>query len=707
MASVVLKRSRAPVAEATLRELVDGLRAMGVVPGDVLIVHSSMKSLGPVRGGPATLVAALQRAVGRRGTILMPAFSYCFEHIYEPTAAFDREQTPTKVGLVSETFRRSPGVLRSRHPTHSVAVWGRLAEELTAGHGPGGDGPPMAPFERAARRGAKVLLIGCQFRALSLLHAAEELAQVPWLEIPNWGHRGWRPTALTKDDRGRTVRVTFRHIPGCSAGFPRAQQLAEQRGLIHKARLAAADVLWFEAQPLVDLVVDELRRRPDFLLCAPGTCRACDDRRAVFDHSTPGGAAVSRFMVDVVTRCGCRLAGSKGEEQAAALIAQQMEEIGLANVQTLRFPIHTWQQGFSSLEAQVNSQWQRTTTAPVTLSPSTGGRTLEGPVVHLESVAELDKIRDRRGAIAALWAGYGQSRDEFRRLMQAGFQALILIDRRFTHDDVVAEGVPAQWVPDFTTPTVSLPQARAVEWFGRGPVRCRVKIGGRAVPGESTVVSGEIAGRSPDTILLCGHHDTTFNSTAPDDNLSGVAVTLHAAALLRARGLRPRRTIRFCSFGTEEQLSEGSRWYALESDAADRVRFVINTDSVGARCGTTEVYVTGDDRLLDWFRSQSPRSALQFAPKQDIIPFSDQFPFNCRGVPSLWFCRLTIAAGRHFHHTVRDTLSEIAFDRLAALAEFQADLVETLATAARFPFAATLSTRLQQDVAAMRKKWME
>jgi len=590
---------------------------------------------------------------------------------------------------------------------YTEARLSRLAEELIDGHGPDDAVPVMTPFERAARRGAKVLLIGCQFRALSLLHGAEEQAQVPWLEIPNWGHRGWRPTALAKDDRGRAVRVTFRHIPGCSANFPAAQRLAERHGLIHKARLAAADVLWFEAQPLVDLVVDELRRRPDFLLCAPGTCRACDDRRAVFDHATPGGAAVSRFMVDVVVRCGCRLAGSQGEEQAAALIAHRMEQIGLSNVRTLRFPMHTWQQGFSRVEAQVNGVWQRTTTAPVTLSPSTGGRTLEGPVVHVESIAELDKIRDRRGVIAALWAGYGQSRDEFRRLMQAGFQALILIDRRFTHGDVVAEGVPAQWVPDFTTPTVSLPQARAIEWFGRGPVRCRVKIGGRAVPGTSTVVSGDIEGRSPDTILLCGHHDTTFNSAAPDDNLSGVAVTLQVAALLCARGLRPRRTIRFCSFGAEEQLSEGSRWYALESGEAEHVRFVINTDSVGARCGATEVYVTGDDRLLAWFRSQSQRSVLQFAPKHEIIPFSDQFPFNCRGVPSLWFCRLTIVAGRHFHHTVRDTLSEISFDGLARLAEFQAEMVETLATAAKFPFAAALSAKHQQDVDAARKKWME
>jgi hypothetical protein len=322
-------------------------------------------------------------------------------------------------------------------------------------------------------------------------------------------------------------------------------------------------------------------------------------------------------------------------------------------------------------------------------------------------MAELDKLRDRRGALAALWDGYGTSRDDFRRLMQAGFKALLLIDRRFTHGDVVADGVPAQWVPDFTTPMVSLPHPQAVAWFARGPVPCRLKSGGRVVAGESTVVTGEIPGSGPGVILLCGHHDTTYNSAAPDDNLSGVAVVLQVASLLAARGLRPRHTIRFCSFGAEEQLSEGSRWYALESGQAEGVRFVINTDSVGARCGTTDVFIAGGDALLAWFRDQSQRSELQFKPIREFCPFSDQFPFNCRGVPSLWFCRYTITAGRHFHHTVRDTLSEVSFDRMAALAAFQADLVQELASAARFPFPASLPAKMQQEIAATRKAWME
>ena len=134
----------------------------------------------------------------------------------------------------------------------------------------------------------------------------------------------------------------------------------------------------------------------------------------------------------------------------------------------------------------------------------------------------------------------------------------------------MADGVPARWLDAFKTPTITLPQPAAVRWFSHGVTECRIKIDSRVEPGQSTVVTGEIPGQTADVLLLCGHHDSTFNSTAPDDNLSGVAVALQVAAILTRRNLRPKRTVRFCSFGAEEQLSEGARWYAFESGKARR-----------------------------------------------------------------------------------------------------------------------------------------
>jgi hypothetical protein len=386
-------------------------------------------------------------------------------------------------------------------------------------------------------------------------------------------------------------------------------------------------------------------------------------------------------------------------------IARRMQRIGLCDVQTHDFPVSAWEPGFSRFQALVDGRWEEIPSAPAAHSPSTGGRTREGRTVQLESLADLDKLPDRRGAVAVLWDGCGRSLADFRRLMNAGFLGLVAVDTRYTHDELVATGVPSRWVPDFRTPMISLPHPQAVRLFGRRPVACRLKVDGRVAPGRSTVVTGEIPGTQPGVILLSGHHDTTFNSAAPDDNLSGVATVLQVAALLLRSKLRPRWTLRFCSFGAEEQLSEGARWCAFESGLAGPVRFVLNTDSAGSRCGTTGIYVTGDAELTGWLRRQARRAPLQLKIIEELCPFSDQFPFNCQGVPSLWFYRQTTAAGRHYHHTVRDTLAEISLDQLARLAEFQAALVRQLSRRAEWPFRRRFPPPLKKEVAAARKRW--
>jgi Iap family predicted aminopeptidase len=425
----------------------------------------------------------------------------------------------------------------------------------------------------------------------------------------------------------------------------------------------------------------------------------------VFEPSEPGATEIGRFMVNVVGQCGCRVAGSPGEDQAADLISSEMTRIGLQDVKTLHFPIHAWEPGHSTLEVCVGGQWETAASMPVAHSPSTEGRILQGRAVHIESMADLGKLRSPAGTVAVLWDGYGESLAEFRRLMDCRFAAIILVDKRFAHGDVVAEGVAALWIPHFKTPMITVPHPQMVRLFGHGPVDCRLSVGGCVRPGRSSVVSGEIPGRRPDAILLCGHHDTTANSAAPDDNLSGVATVLRVAAILTERGLRPWHTIRFCSFGAEEQLSEGARWYALESGHGAEVRFVLNTDSAGARCGTTGVHVTGGDDLVAWIRDEAGRSDLQLKIIPEVCPFSDQFPLNCCGVPSVWFYRQTMTAGRHFHHTIRDTLSEISFDQLARLAEYQAQLVQRLAGRTTWPFHPRLPAKAARAVAVAGQNW--
>ncbi|MBE2237867.1 MAG: AAC(3) family N-acetyltransferase [Caldilineaceae bacterium] len=153
---------------------------MGVQRGDVLLVHASLRALGPVPGGAATVIAGLRAALGADGALLMPALSYAAVTPGHPH--FDLALTPSNVGVIAETFRRQPGVLRSLHPTHSVCGQGAAAEMLLASHAvdhtPCG---PHSPFHCLPQHHGKILMLGCGLRPNTSFHAIEELVEPPYL----------------------------------------------------------------------------------------------------------------------------------------------------------------------------------------------------------------------------------------------------------------------------------------------------------------------------------------------------------------------------------------------------------------------------------------------------------------------------------------------------------------------------------------------
>ena len=50
-----------------------GLAELGITPGMILEVHSSLSSFGRVDGGAVTVIDALKEAVTEEGSIFMPA----------------------------------------------------------------------------------------------------------------------------------------------------------------------------------------------------------------------------------------------------------------------------------------------------------------------------------------------------------------------------------------------------------------------------------------------------------------------------------------------------------------------------------------------------------------------------------------------------------------------------------------------------------
>lgn len=162
------------------KQLCDDLINLGIRSGDTVLVHSSLKSLGPVDGGAETVIQSLLEVLGENGTLLFPAFS--FNSVGANNPVFDVKNTPSCVGALSEYFRTRPGTIRSIHPTHSMSGIGKKARLiLSENHLDTTPCGEYSPFRKLRTEGDWILFIGCTIAPNTTMHAVEELAMPPYL----------------------------------------------------------------------------------------------------------------------------------------------------------------------------------------------------------------------------------------------------------------------------------------------------------------------------------------------------------------------------------------------------------------------------------------------------------------------------------------------------------------------------------------------
>lgn len=161
-------------------ELVANLRALGVRPGDTIMLHSAFRQANGFQGSPVSVADAFLEAVAPEGNLLMVSLPTTgASHRYlQRLRLFDVRKTPSRMGLVSEFFRRRPGVRRSLHPSHPMLVFGPEAAWIVEGHeeclypcGPG------SPFDKALELDAKVVFFDTTLDKMTFFHWLEHRVQ--------------------------------------------------------------------------------------------------------------------------------------------------------------------------------------------------------------------------------------------------------------------------------------------------------------------------------------------------------------------------------------------------------------------------------------------------------------------------------------------------------------------------------------------------
>lgn len=241
------------------------LQALGVCPGDVLIVHSSLSSMGFVEGGAETVIAALRHVLGEEGTLLFPALSFRTSCV---DSTFSYHETPACIGKIAETFRTMPGVVRSFHPTHSVCAVGKYAEELTCDHEL--DDTPLgehSPYRKLPAYGGKILMLGCSARSNTFMHGMEEAADVPYVL------RGYQAFTMTDKDGNTVVKNVRRHNFNRPEGalvqrYDRSVDVL-QEGEVWTGRVHGADCVLMDAAALEKRALAKMQEDPYYFIDDP------------------------------------------------------------------------------------------------------------------------------------------------------------------------------------------------------------------------------------------------------------------------------------------------------------------------------------------------------------------------------------------------------------------------------------------------------
>ncbi|MFC4411754.1 aminoglycoside N(3)-acetyltransferase [Chungangia koreensis] len=247
------------------------LTELNIRPGDSLIVHSSMKSIGWLAGGAQAVIEALMETITKEGTIVMPAQSAensdpmywmlppvpedWHQPIRDTWPAYDPHLTPLRgMGKIAECFHRHPETIRSPHPAHSFMAWGKHAEEWMKEHPLEESFSEKSPLGKMIEEDVKLLLIGVGYDSCTALHLSEYRQEKITFSPQGAamminGKREWKTYEMADVDSDR--------FPEIGEAFETAHPEA-----FHTGKIGQADVKLIQMKPLVEYGTTWLNEHP-------------------------------------------------------------------------------------------------------------------------------------------------------------------------------------------------------------------------------------------------------------------------------------------------------------------------------------------------------------------------------------------------------------------------------------------------------------
>lgn len=219
---------------------------MGLPRNAPVAVHTSLRAVGGVEGrGEGLLDALIAWVTGEKspdgGLLCVPTHTWDRLGKGDPVT-LDVKDERTCLGTLPTLALRRPDVLRTLHPTHSMAVFGdpEKAKAWAAGEVMTETSTsPAGCWGRLRTAGGFVLLIGVGHNRDTYLHSVEE-----WLRVPNRLSENFVPTKIRLESGDVIERpIRCHHTVGISevsAKYPKYEPAFRARGCIRDGTVGEA-----------------------------------------------------------------------------------------------------------------------------------------------------------------------------------------------------------------------------------------------------------------------------------------------------------------------------------------------------------------------------------------------------------------------------------------------------------------------------------
>jgi aminoglycoside 3-N-acetyltransferase len=250
----------------SIDDLIILLKNKGVNPNDIVVIHSSMKSISACGLGPKEVINKLMHDLIPYGTLVCPTFPiYPFEpkgkdrftkDVSDIEFIYNVQKSRPWTGDLGRALMKMPGARRSIHPLNTITAYGASVDQIFEKESietldlPCGLNSTWAALSKL---NAKIVMLGVDMtHSLTMIHVAEDCSEKQW-PVKGWYRQ--RHFRIIDGGQENSVQVRERH-PRWALSYAERKLSRDlyDSGIATLEQIGSMEVTVLESKPLLDFL---------------------------------------------------------------------------------------------------------------------------------------------------------------------------------------------------------------------------------------------------------------------------------------------------------------------------------------------------------------------------------------------------------------------------------------------------------------------